>query len=284
MRYRPCARACRSPPRRRRPRTRPALDSLASGADASTGASAGRAPLARPLAEPCPPCPPRPRPPRRRRAPPGELLEPPEPPAPTVGAPVALVGDPGRVSPICGAGRTSPIRGPVGEVADLLFSSLTTDAPCVLMGPIAPAIRTLGSARDSRGGIGAEGTRDDTDRHERENWKANQHHRTGLDHVVLETRSRQLVSSRALRFHAYRAPCTATPHGTRLHLGVARAAIRPSSPTGWSSWTPRGRRSTWSRSSWTPRGRRSTWLKSSSLATSASASVRAGGWGARRGS
>ena len=38
----------------------------------------------------------------------------------------------GRVSPICGAGRVSPIRG-LDEAADwVLGSSLTTGTPCVL--------------------------------------------------------------------------------------------------------------------------------------------------------
>ena len=39
---------------------------------------------------------------------------------------------PGRVSPICGAGRVSPIRGLDDEGRGWVDSSLTTGTPCVL--------------------------------------------------------------------------------------------------------------------------------------------------------
>jgi hypothetical protein len=48
------------------------------------------------------------------------------------GAGAAVVGAPWRVSPICGAGRVSPIRGLDDEGRDWVDSSLTTGTPCVL--------------------------------------------------------------------------------------------------------------------------------------------------------
>jgi len=117
----------RSPPRRRPLREREDSSPSNSGADASTGASTGRAfwrlwppwpaedwlfwrlwaPW--PPELPWPPWPPRPRPPRRRRLPPWML------PALDAGVDCSRgAAVPGRVSPIWGAGRVSPIRGLTG--------------------------------------------------------------------------------------------------------------------------------------------------------------------------
>src|SRR5664280_2644169 len=113
IRYRPWARVRRSPPRRFRAFARaPPLSEAPSGAEASTGVSALRGVVERdwlPWPPPDPPLP-RPRPPRRRRFwPPPPVLA--EPPLVDTGGVEAL---PGRVSPIWGAGRVSPIRGLVG--------------------------------------------------------------------------------------------------------------------------------------------------------------------------
>ena len=173
----------RSPPRRRRLRPRDSPD--ASGADASTGVS----PL-RGTGRDWPEEDPRPRPPRRRRLPPPELVD------GVAEAGTLAEGTPGRVSPIWGAGRVSPIRGLDDEADGLLVSSLTTGTPRVLVGGVVRSTTEWGDA--ARAGVG-DGCRTGVPLGDAPREEANHDYRhlTAVHHVVLIAQRRRVSCTTA---------------------------------------------------------------------------------------
>ncbi len=144
------------------------------------------------------------------------------------------------------------MRGPVTGTG-LLFSSLTTDTPCVLyfLATVVVAGSTI-RPRRRRGGIGGESVRGETDRPEDEGPKSQQCRCAGLIHDVLDNLLARDRPSRVLRSHARRTTCTATPHATTLHRSAQIPAIPGTSSSvsaSLSSTLPSSRRGSWSWSS-----------------------------------